>query len=1413
MDATAAYPQWPPLLVRTGLGGTIAAASPDCISLRPSLVNDPALRVRVGGVDAVGVLQSCHRNLAGYSYMRPFKRVRHKSHYTLNLLAASEIRNFNRRNMEFVPDEVLAEHVAEAIRSERTTPEIPPWQGCAIAGLDTGKQEQAVFFPTGEALQRACVYRHSRERRRRQVSNAVDCGPVIRQFEIMGSPETYALYSTGVFRAAARGSANCTIVEADLTKGVPHLRVVAALPFDDLLFHVAGSPHTEEEAAFVTRNGLVFTWQPPSGIEAISSQPASTRDPLQRCEYSSSAQLDRGLILSSTRGEKTISMHSFARFEERDVPSSLRITPLRRISEETMEAAPVEASQYVAADAPLDLHLSDGGESTSLIGMCALNDPHTDGGFVFQLNSMGDLYYQSIRPSGGCPTSDSAVQFNSAIMATKKAVLEEDEYVDKLERIIERDFFPDLHALREQSLRLDDAPAASTPAHRVTTSTTQPQNSRRQALDVSTRSSSSHWDQPTPPRRAAEHEDSADERREVPDRDGDAIDHPSTATRDMSLDAFVATHTTEDNAAFLELQEQTVKEHQQRYHWAYDVDERRGDPKLHLLRDGTWITKEQRLLADEALAPKGPRDDRPTAPDTWPFRARNPLLFAPEIETNRLISQGKTAPSGSSPLLLTSGASDSTPCVAVVAQSKQRLGRPPRGKRETVYANSRFPRGPEPSQTSINSTADSTPSRQTDSDRLMQMTPLIAPGVDASPLMTWGDIESTPMILDPRATPGGGPAGIGVFVRAARTGFLPRLLNPALHGTAKDLELSQRLDMVQKGVAIIHAGDESTFGSGNLGHYLINSNTFARSLLSSVLDEKPELDPPESIAGTFLERVRDQEATKRLEDTGLAPACLVDFGRFLNTVGTCLLDELATSHRDTCKALLQTRATKFELLPSGVIRVELTDSSADVLTMYTERLVLATGGRQEVPAAIESHSAYKAKLFLSDDCLRDDGFRRLRDHLLGGEGRKVCIVGGSHSAFSVAWLLLNRGKSSKLGSRPLAGSKSPSSTEEIRSADVAEATAPAEPSAPMPVEPTSVMVSSSGASPTKSPVRQSSSSTTRRLSVSPALSFQPKDITILHRSAIRCYYASRKEAETDGADASRVDRTGCVNTFTGLREDAKALFKDIKAGRETRVRLFQVNPRGSSNLATMAYDSAQAIVWAGGYSSCLVPGFDAQGNPLQYLEEHGVVKLDMHARLLLKTSEPSQNLMGVGLGFSLRSHVDEMGTETRADGVTVYHRRGATLVLAALFGPTVFGSEAQSFEEMVEKNDKRKKDSSASGSTPAKPDASLVDRVKRLSGVGPSGAPPTSKSPTKIPLTAAPRISPTKPMRAAPRVTMTASNNERAINPPVKLLLQRRRSAETLPTRRRSKQPPHAEKPEAEGCMSVPKSHCCSTPE
>ncbi|EGZ28477.1 hypothetical protein PHYSODRAFT_392116, partial [Phytophthora sojae] len=285
---------------------------------------------------------------------------------------------------------------------------------------------------------------------------------------------------------------------------------------------------------------------------------------------------------------------------------------------------------------------------------------------------------------------------------SKKVVLEEEEYVDALGQIIERDFFPDLPKLKRQTELLREEEGGVP----WTDTTLRAANTRGNA-SVRSSASGTGWDQPTP----QSGESAVDATQE-----SDAAEADAKAS--MTLNHFVATHTSEDNESFAELQEKAVIDHQRRYHWAFDDDKKRGDPKLHLLTNGTWISKEQRRIADEACAPKGPKDDRPSAPETWRFRARNPLLFPPELEATRDICQVRSG----NQLLLENGV-------------KSRSGRPPRAGKKTVYANSRFS------------------SQETEDYSLVPMTPVIAPGVDASPLMTWGDIEGTPRILGSRATP------------------------------------------------------------------------------------------------------------------------------------------------------------------------------------------------------------------------------------------------------------------------------------------------------------------------------------------------------------------------------------------------------------------------------------------------------------------------------------------------------------------------------------------------------------------------------------------------------------------------------------------------------------------------------------
>ena len=65
---------------------------------------------------------------------------------------------------------------------------------------------------------------------------------------------------------------------------------------------------------------------------------------------------------------------------------------------------------------------------------------------------------------------------------------------------------------------------------------------------------------------------------------------------------------------------------------------------------------------------------------------------------------------------------------------------------------------------------------------------------------------------------------------------------------------------------------------------------------------------------------------------------------------------------------------------------------------------------------------------------------------------------------------------------------------------------------------------------------------------------------------------------------------GQVNTFGGLRGDAKTLFKKVKSGEEGRVRIYRVGETaGSKAVQQKFFESAAVVVWCCGYSSNVIP--------------------------------------------------------------------------------------------------------------------------------------------------------------------------------------------------------------------------------
>ena len=184
----------------------------------------------------------------------------------------------------------------------------------------------------------------------------------------------------------------------------------------------------------------------------------------------------------------------------------------------------------------------------------------------------------------------------------------------------------------------------------------------------------------------------------------------------------------------------------------------------------------------------------------------------------------------------------------------------------------------------------------------------------------------------------------------------------------------------------------------------------------------------------------------------------------------------------------------------------------------------------------------------SDYVLKREGYEEVVTRLRRG-GRRVVIVGGSHSGFSVAGMLLHgpcvfNHNQGKLMFKEFPGA--PRKSCRLK---------------------TACCICGAKSSGKKEPCLCSCtcygqfSNDVWRYSAGHRLTFSDGDITILYRDRVKVFYSKVRLALADGYTDfdrrvySKMD--GYLYSFTGLRGDAKSLYKKVVAGTERRVKLVQ----------------------------------------------------------------------------------------------------------------------------------------------------------------------------------------------------------------------------------------------------------------
>lgn len=227
---------------------------------------------------------------------------------------------------------------------------------------------------------------------------------------------------------------------------------------------------------------------------------------------------------------------------------------------------------------------------------------------------------------------------------------------------------------------------------------------------------------------------------------------------------------------------------------------------------------------------------------------------------------------------------------------------------------------------------------------------------------------------------GGGPAGIGPIVCAAQTRRLRRLLD----------------------LGLVVVESTGALGSGSMSHYRVGSNSLGIAFLEC-LDRLAEIEA--------FARVRRHPASLELLAWSQATPPLRVVGAYLEQLGTAVAQVLGAHPR--CSVLRETAVREIQLLSSGGVTVFADDSAGRPLAFTARRAVVTLGG---VPPARLAATELLPGLTLVPFAMKLVHASALVDMRVGvsrelqtavrASGR-VTIVGGSHSGWSAAWLLLN----------------------------------------------------------------------------------------------------------------------------------------------------------------------------------------------------------------------------------------------------------------------------------------------------------------------------------------------------------------------------------------------------------------------
>ena len=154
--------------------------------------------------------------------------------------------------------------------------------------------------------------------------------------------------------------------------------------------------------------------------------------------------------------------------------------------------------------------------------------------------------------------------------------------------------------------------------------------------------------------------------------------------------------------------------------------------------------------------------------------------------------------------------------------------------------------------------------------------------------------------------------------------------------------------------------------------------------------------------------LRQEVAVADLEAFGNECAPLTMAGKILNLIGKVLAREMRKDSYPRSDCVTQAKAQGLLRHKDGSITVNYREKGSNMMrSIRAARCLLAMGGRQR--QWNESIPCAKTKVLTTPYAISDKGILDIQNQLTGiGRSPKIAVIGGSHSAWSSVWVLLNK---------------------------------------------------------------------------------------------------------------------------------------------------------------------------------------------------------------------------------------------------------------------------------------------------------------------------------------------------------------------------------------------------------------------